>query len=70
LKANKTIPIKELAPRRLDFRGELAMAQNDNNRPLKEFATPKANDIQLGYTVPTIAANNFELKLALLNMLS
>jgi hypothetical protein len=46
------------------------MARNDDNRPLREFASPRANDIQLGYTVPTIAANNFELKSALLNMLS
>jgi Retrotransposon gag protein len=46
------------------------MAENDENRPLKDFAAPKAIGIQLGYTVPNIAANNFELKPALLNMLS
>jgi hypothetical protein len=46
------------------------MAENDENHPLKDFAAPKAIGIQLGYTVPNVAANNFELKLALLNMLS
>jgi hypothetical protein len=46
------------------------MAENDENRPLKDFAAPKAIGIQLGYTVPNVAANNFELKPALLNMLS
>jgi Retrotransposon gag protein len=46
------------------------MAKNDENRPLKDFAAPKAIGIQLGYIVPNVAANNFELKPALLNMLS
>jgi hypothetical protein len=46
------------------------MAENDENRPLKDFTTPKAIGIQLGYTVPNVVANNFELKPALLNMLS
>jgi Retrotransposon gag protein len=46
------------------------MTENDENRPLKYFAAPKAIEIQLGYTVPNVAANNFELKPALLNMLS
>jgi Retrotransposon gag protein len=46
------------------------MAENDENHPLKDFAAPKAIEIQLGYMVPNVAANNFELKLALLNMLS
>jgi Retrotransposon gag protein len=46
------------------------MAKNDENRPLKDFSAPKAIGIQLGYTVPNVAANNFELKPALLNMLS
>jgi hypothetical protein len=41
------------------------MAGNDENRPLKDFAAPKAIGIQLGYTVPNVAANNFELKPAL-----
>jgi hypothetical protein len=48
----------------------IKMAENDENRPLKEFVAPKAIGIQLGYTVPNVAANNFELKPALLNMLS
>jgi hypothetical protein len=46
------------------------MAENDENRPLKDFAAPKTIEIQLGYIVPNVAANNFELKPALLNMLS
>jgi hypothetical protein len=46
------------------------MAENDENRPLKDFVAPKAIGIQLGYTVPNVTANNFELKPALLNMLS
>jgi hypothetical protein len=44
------------------------MAENDENRPLKDFVALKAIGIQLGYTVPNVAANNFELKPALLNM--
>jgi hypothetical protein len=46
------------------------IAKNDENRPLKDFAAPKAIGIQLGYTMPNVAANNFELKPALFNMLS
>jgi Retrotransposon gag protein len=46
------------------------MKGNDENRPLKDFVAPKAIRIQLDYTVPNVAANNFELKPALLNMLS
>jgi Retrotransposon gag protein len=46
------------------------MTENNENRPLKDFAAPKAIEIQLGYTVPNVAANNFELKYALLNILS
>jgi Retrotransposon gag protein len=46
------------------------ITENDENRPLKDFAAPKAIGIQLGYTVPNVTANNFELKSALLNMLS
>jgi hypothetical protein len=46
------------------------IAENDENRPLKDFAAPKAIGIQLGYTMPNVAANNFELKPALFNMLS
>jgi hypothetical protein len=46
------------------------MTENDENRPLKDFAAPNAIEIQLGYTVPNVAANKFKLKPALLNMLS
>jgi hypothetical protein len=44
------------------------MVENDENRPLKDFAAPKSIGIQLGYTVHNVAANNFELKLTLLNI--
>jgi hypothetical protein len=43
------------------------MVENDENRPLKDFAASKA--IGLGYTMPNVAANNFKLKPALLNIL-
>jgi hypothetical protein len=46
------------------------MAENDENSFLKDFAAPKAIENQLGYTVPNVTTNNFELKPALLNMLS
>jgi Retrotransposon gag protein len=46
------------------------IAENDENHLLKDFAASKAIGIQLGYKVPNVAANNFELKPALLNMLS
>jgi Retrotransposon gag protein len=46
------------------------MAKNDENRPVKDFTVPKAIGIQLGNTVPNVVANNFELQLSLLNMLS
>jgi hypothetical protein len=46
------------------------MTQNDDNGPLKEFTTPKANNIKLGYTVPNVEGNNFKLKPIFLNMLS
>jgi hypothetical protein len=36
----------------------------------RTLSPPKAIGIQLGYTVPNVAANNFELKPALLNMFS
>jgi hypothetical protein len=44
------------------------MTENDENHPF--LLLQKAIGIQLGYTVPNVAANNFELKPALLNMLS
>jgi hypothetical protein len=46
------------------------MTKNDENCPLKDFTAPKVIGIQLGYTVPNIVANIFELKPALLNMIS
>jgi hypothetical protein len=46
------------------------MTENDENRPLKDFAALKAIEIQLSYMMSNVAANNFELKPTLLNMLS
>jgi Retrotransposon gag protein len=60
----------EQSPIHLATEEATQMAENDENRPLKDFVAPKAIGIQLGYTVPNVAANNFELKPALLNMLS
>jgi hypothetical protein len=46
------------------------MTENDENCPLNDFVAPKIIRIQLGYMVPNVAANNFELKPAFLNMFS
>jgi hypothetical protein len=46
------------------------MTDSDENRPLKNFVVSKAIKIQLGYIVPNVSANNFELKSALLNIFS
>jgi hypothetical protein len=37
------------------------MANNDDNRPLKDFVAPKSNGIYLGYTVLNVQSNNFEV---------
>jgi hypothetical protein len=60
----------ELPPICLATEEATQMTENDENRPLKDFAAPKAIRIQLGYTVTNVAANNYEMKPALLNMLS
>jgi hypothetical protein len=44
------------------------MTNNDDDRPLKHFAASRTNNIHLGYIMPNMKANNFELKSALLNM--
>jgi hypothetical protein len=46
------------------------MAENDENRHLKDFAAPKIIKIQFDYMVSNVAVKNFELKPALLNTLS
>jgi Retrotransposon gag protein len=47
------------------------MATNDeDNRLLKDFSAPRAGELNMGYTVPTVAANDFELKPTLINMVS
>ena len=46
------------------------MAENVDDRPLRDFSAPKATEVRMGYTVPNIAANDFELKPALINMVS
>ena len=40
----------------------------NENQPLKDFTQPKAANIKPGITAPAIAANNFELKATLINM--
>jgi hypothetical protein len=66
---NITSPLEQ-PPIHLTTEEAAQMAENDENRPLKDFAAPKVIEIQLGYIVPNVVANNFELKSALLNMLS
>jgi Retrotransposon gag protein len=69
-RAKEITSLLEQSPYRLSTEEPAQMAENDENRPLKDFAAPKAIGIQLDYTVPNIATNNFELKPTLLNMLS
>jgi Retrotransposon gag protein len=69
-RAKETTSLLEQPPIHLATEKATQMAENDENRPLKNFAAPKAIGIQLGYTVPNITANNFELKPALLNVFS
>jgi hypothetical protein len=37
---------------------------------LKDFTAPRVGELNMGYTVPTVAANDFELNPALINMVS
>jgi hypothetical protein len=67
---SKMMQISDFTPRCLDFGAESSMTNNDDNRPLKDFAAPRDNNIHLGYTVPNVDANNFEIKPTLLNMFS
>jgi hypothetical protein len=47
------------------------MAANDeDNHLLKDFTAPHAGELNMGYIVPTVIANDFELKPALINMVS
>jgi hypothetical protein len=47
------------------------MAANyEDNRILKDFAAPHARELNMGYTIPAVAAHDFKLKLALINMVS
>jgi hypothetical protein len=69
-RAKEIISLLEQPPIHLTTEEAAQMTENDENCPLKDFAAPKAIGIQLGYTVSNVAANNFELKSALLNMLT
>jgi hypothetical protein len=69
-RAKETTSLLEQSPIHLATEEAIQMAENDENRPLKDFTAPNAIGIQLSYTVPNAAANNFELKPTLLNMLS
>jgi hypothetical protein len=45
------------------------MAANDeDNCLLKDFIASRANELNMGYTVSAVQANDFELKPALINM--
>jgi Retrotransposon gag protein len=69
-RAKETTSLFEQLPFHLATEEATRMADNDENCPLKYFAAPKVIRIQLGYLVPNVAANNFEMKPVLLNMLS
>ena len=48
---------------------EMEDQENDiDNQPLKDFILPKATNIKPGIVPPPIAANNFEIKATLINM--
>jgi hypothetical protein len=68
-RAKEITSLFEQSPIHLVTKEVAQMAENDENRTLKDFAAPKIIGIQLCYTVPNVAVNNFELKPALLNML-
>jgi hypothetical protein len=46
------------------------VANDEDNRLLKDFTAPRAGELNMGYTVPTVAANDFKHKPALINMVS
>jgi hypothetical protein len=55
----------------LDFEDVINITANDeDNCLLKEFIAPRAGELNMGYTVPTVVANDFELKPTLINMVS
>ena len=45
-----------------------AMAEDQNHRPLKDFAQPSNEESSSSIVKPTIPANNFELKPSLLQL--
>lgn len=45
------------------------MATNDENIPLKDYATPSTRGLKYSIRRPLIDANNFELKPSLLSMI-
>ena len=48
---------------------EMEGLENDiDNQPLKDFTLPRAANIKPGIVPPPIAANNFEIKATLINM--
>jgi hypothetical protein len=69
-RANETTSLLKQPSYHLVTEETTQMVENDENRPLKDFAASKAIGIQLGYMVPNVAANNFKLNPALLNILS
>jgi phosphoribosylaminoimidazole-succinocarboxamide synthase len=69
-RAKETTSLLEQPPYHCTTERIAQMAENDENRPLKDFTAPKAIEIQLGYTVLNVVAKNFERKPTFLNMLS
>jgi hypothetical protein len=64
-------PVADFQPQRLDFGDVINMAANDeDNRLLKDFTAPCAGEVNMGYNVPDVQTNDFELKQALTNMVS
>jgi hypothetical protein len=43
---------------------------DEDNHLLKDFTVPHAGELNMGYTVSAVAANDFELKPTLINMVS
>jgi hypothetical protein len=64
-------PVADFQPQRLDFGDVINMAaNNEDNRLLKDFTAPCAGEVNMGYNVPDVQTNDFELKQALANMVS
>jgi hypothetical protein len=43
---------------------------NKDNCLLKDFTTPHAGELNIGYIIPAVQTNDFDLKSAFINMVS